>query len=281
MRMLNICAVFLLILAGVNSVWAAGCFERKEQYVIHDETVYDKSTNLKWMRCSVGQTWNVGSGCTGTPTKMPIEVAMQLQKDGWRVPSIDELKSLLITSCPVGAMFNTEVFPSLAYGIASESAFWTSTRYDHGSFWVVSFRRGDLTADGQSHVVRLVRDGKNSEQPLPQTGAPISETTPSKAAQAAPAGSIAGVWNCKILASNAVSGDIRQITTTVTFEKNGSWTSTNQMLGQYDEAAKTMSSRFSPNDPNVYRGTIFATEPHQLKSHLEVLNYRLRFECSR
>jgi hypothetical protein len=71
-----------------------------EAYVIHKDAamVLDKTTNLVWQRCSVGQTFDKLKGCIGEAKEFTFEEAQQLSKDGWRVPTIRELESLRVCS---------------------------------------------------------------------------------------------------------------------------------------------------------------------------------------
>ncbi len=56
--------------------------------------ILDKATNLVWQRCSVRQVWN-GTTCTGTAEKFHFDKAQALTKEGWRVPTVRELASLI------------------------------------------------------------------------------------------------------------------------------------------------------------------------------------------
>ncbi|MCC5827396.1 DUF1566 domain-containing protein [Alkalimonas sp.] len=59
-----------------------------------DGTVTDILTNLTWQRCTVGQHWN-GEMCEGEASSFYWDDAIALSKDGWRLPTIEELKSLV------------------------------------------------------------------------------------------------------------------------------------------------------------------------------------------
>lgn len=86
----------------------------KERYTINnDGTVTDKQTGLQWMRCSYGQTW-ANNTCSGFPSKVEMEEATYSAdrltfagKSDWRLPSIDELKSIIYCSAGKPKYWNT------------------------------------------------------------------------------------------------------------------------------------------------------------------------------
>lgn len=59
--------------------------------------VLDTKTNLAWKRCHYGQTWSTDLGrCEGSATTVTWDVATGLvDEDGFRLASMDELKSLV------------------------------------------------------------------------------------------------------------------------------------------------------------------------------------------
>lgn len=67
--------------------------------VNNDGTVTDIQTNLTWQRCSVGQTWT-GETCAGEIDGFIWMDAQALVRDGWRLPTVEELDTLV--ECPKG-----------------------------------------------------------------------------------------------------------------------------------------------------------------------------------
>ncbi len=69
-----------------------------------DGTLTDMTTGLQWMRCSLGQTWQ-NQTCAGDATKYSFDDALKTGRqtvfaghNDWRVPTIDELKTLIYCS---------------------------------------------------------------------------------------------------------------------------------------------------------------------------------------
>jgi hypothetical protein len=135
------------------------------RYKITTSTVLDKQTGLVWMRCAVGQTWSSTVGCTGTPTMMNWQTALQTAesttfagKSDWRLPNQKELQSLIESRCSEPAI-NINVFQN-----ATTDGLWSSSPNAHNSnnAWLVDFfngNDGDETKD-ISLAVRLVRGGQ-------------------------------------------------------------------------------------------------------------------------
>ena len=73
-----------------------------------DGTVTDRTNQLMWMRCSVGQTWADGT-CSGTPDlrdwASAIDYAEEVNRSGtffytdWRIPKLPELASIAERGC--------------------------------------------------------------------------------------------------------------------------------------------------------------------------------------
>lgn len=144
-----------------------------------DGTLIDTLTGLQWQRCALGQTWDSGS-CRGTAQTHNFDsavAAVQALADagGWRLPSIDELKSLVYCSTGLPTRWNVSGSPcdrasraptidSGAFPNTPRSYFWTGTRFAVFSSdkWLVNFENGgaDGYTTGSEGKVRLVRSVK-------------------------------------------------------------------------------------------------------------------------
>lgn len=129
-------------------------------------TALDKKTGLTWRRCAEGQVFQ-GNSCKGKPQKFSVPNAIawtvKLNTDSaaarqgvndWRLPTQDELLSLVSSNCTAPAI-NLKVFPA-----TPAATFWASTPGSGGgSVWSVDFNDGFDGLFGQNSelFVRLVR----------------------------------------------------------------------------------------------------------------------------
>lgn len=128
---------------------------------------FDRETELTWQRCSAGTTFKESAGCVGSPKLMTLADAIDFasQKgEGWRVPTIEELYSLVEHDQDNPAI-NTAVFPSVK-GSSEGAPYWTVTAIEDLPMltYFVDFMSGrvDGHTQGFSMAVRLVRS-KNQE----------------------------------------------------------------------------------------------------------------------
>jgi len=128
------------------------------QYVLRGGTAHDTQTKLTWQRCSVGQSWKEGEGCIGAVKPSTVLSARQLEVDGWRLPTRDELATLVSPTCSKPAI-NEEAFPNMDL---THLHYWTSTANGDSYAAYVNFNTGmsSFDANDEPYAVRLVRDGK-------------------------------------------------------------------------------------------------------------------------
>ena len=129
-----------------------------------DGTVTDKKTNLIWMRCALGQTWD-GSTCTGSAATYTWQQALLAAADtsfagssAWQLPNIKQLTSIVEESCYDPAI-NINLFPA-----TPSSRFWSASPYANGnvSAWYVYFNGGDgYGHKSNGNYVRLLRPDSN------------------------------------------------------------------------------------------------------------------------
>jgi hypothetical protein len=126
-------------------------------YALNGDTVFDKRSGLTWQRCSVGQRWQEGAGCTGAPKFFTWFDAAEQPVEGWRLPSADELASLIHPGCQ--PVIDGRAFPGIDPDYPN---YWTATTAGDSAAYYVNFATGIATVDARDepYAVRLVRGGK-------------------------------------------------------------------------------------------------------------------------
>jgi len=132
------------------------------RYVIQGETVYDKTTNLTWQRCSVGQRWVEGTGCVGAIKTFTFEAAKQQGDAMWRVPAKGNLAKLIDRNRKANKQkptIDTVVFPDMDL---ENPVYWSNMSHGTSNPWFVSFDTGYIYYDYRStpRAVRLMRSGR-------------------------------------------------------------------------------------------------------------------------
>ncbi|MBE0435319.1 MAG: DUF1566 domain-containing protein [Methylomicrobium sp.] len=144
-----------------------------------DGTVTDITTGLQWMRCSLGQTWQ-NQTCVGEAKNYSFDDAIDAGRQtvfaghrDWRVPTIDELKTLIYCSSGLPKTWNytgdgckgDHQIPTIrltAFPDAPEWFVWSSSSYFSGFALLVYFSDGGVSSGRKvnSARVRLVRGGQ-------------------------------------------------------------------------------------------------------------------------
>lgn len=97
-----------------------------------DGTVSDNSTGLVWQKCSRGQN---PTDCSGeaiqnnwSPGAISYCNSLGLASRSWRIPNINEFKSIVDTTQPSAPMIDSSVFPNIP-PVGAFERFWTSTTH--------------------------------------------------------------------------------------------------------------------------------------------------------
>ncbi|MCI5209748.1 MAG: DUF1566 domain-containing protein [Candidatus Electrothrix sp. ATG2] len=170
MRNIHPLIFFLLLLLFAQPVYS-GCDEDlspttpDSQFDVDNVNgvVTDKKTGLIWKKCLSGQT---GSDCSGGAVgSYNWTTALGLASDGWRLPNIKELQSIVEEQCFQPAI-NETIFPSTP----AVSNVWSNSpdSSDITKAWYVTFHGTGGNGYGNTLVepqinssnmhVRLVRD---------------------------------------------------------------------------------------------------------------------------
>ena len=132
--------------------------EHEIRFVINNDEVYDKRLNLTWQRCSVGQKWVENSGCIGPIKRVNFEQAQKLANGEWRIPTKDELVTLIDKRYHNPAI-RVDLFPDMD---VTYLVYWTSNETNPLCAAAVFFGHGfAFTCIGRTALayVRLVRNG--------------------------------------------------------------------------------------------------------------------------
>jgi len=133
-------------------------------------TVFDRQTQITWMRCAVGQAWN-GTTCIGKAKEYNWQEARdavaELNSDTfgepktWRLPYVPELASIVERKC-FKPRVNLSVFPA-----TPSLTFWTGMerKGSPNQAYAIDFGKGSVTPNQKniSAPIRLMKDGPNGK----------------------------------------------------------------------------------------------------------------------
>jgi hypothetical protein len=123
------------------------------------QEVTDSKTNLVWRRCVEGMTWD-NTKCSGKAQKMNYKAAQKLAASqstpAWRIPTKEELLSLVDKTSKKKPRIDTAAFPNTPSGLTWATRPETK---DNLNAWMVDFRNGHVFGNNGSKtpVLRLVR----------------------------------------------------------------------------------------------------------------------------
>lgn len=156
-----------------------GAFSATDRFIDNlDGTATDTHTGLTWMRCALGQEWD-GITCVAHANAYKWNEACALRyafggNNDWRLPTINELKSLVDLTRREPAI-DIAVFPN-----SSSSTFWSASALVAGVEFLPNVAKATNFSNGSTRVcnqsnyfyVRLVRQG----QPMNPIGSVTSNT---------------------------------------------------------------------------------------------------------
>lgn len=124
---------------------------------ISAHTVYDIDTDLTWQRCAHGTE---SQGCCCTSALTFDQAVGKDWRGNWRLPSIEELQTLLIEQQPDGYHIDTVAFPH----VVQDTPLWYWSRTHDGPLLAqaVNFYYGRALSGGRNiqNAVMLVRGGR-------------------------------------------------------------------------------------------------------------------------
>jgi hypothetical protein len=144
----------------------AECSLNTRSLITKEGEVTDTKTGLIWKRCSVGQEWQKGKGCVGEIKLLRRTEAEEYARslgNGWRIPNVDELLTLVDERCKT-PVINNALFGKV-HDTGEGANYLTSSLYLEGDevlptlFYTIDFMQGVVDAHTKSYMgaVRLVR----------------------------------------------------------------------------------------------------------------------------
>jgi hypothetical protein len=164
-RMASIIPALMLALAAGMALAQPS----ESKYVIKGDEVFDRKTELTWQRCSVGQQWGGDSkACVGAVKQFNFDAAQKLGSETWRVPSKDELATLVdVSKLGKGKypLIDEAAFPDMD---PTKLVYWTSTSDKTLFAWTILFGESESYVYSgprkQMLAVRLVRGGRTAQR---------------------------------------------------------------------------------------------------------------------
>jgi len=155
--------IFLMTALGLM----ADCSMPSRTLIANGNEVTDTKTGLVWSRCTLGQVWKKGKGCVGEIEFLKRKEAEALARslgNGWRLPRIDELQTLVEKRCK-SPMLNAKFFGKVQDVTHEGANYLSASIYLEGDeviptlFYTIDFMNGSVDAHTKGFIgaVRLVR----------------------------------------------------------------------------------------------------------------------------
>ena len=133
-------------------------------FALQGDEATSREHGLTWKRCAIGMQWDAGAGaCSGAARDLGLNEAIEYaarQGDGWRVPTGQELETLILDTCE-GPKIDSVAFPDIAATDFGDGAlFWTSSEAMPDMFYFFDFTNGffDMHSQGFRLSVLLMKD---------------------------------------------------------------------------------------------------------------------------
>lgn len=150
-------SIFLIVCAMALSLTClANCNDESHRFQLKTDEIFDAYTKLNWALCSYGQVVSASGICEGDAVtvnyKQAQEIVTPLQTS-WRLPTKDELKSLVDVTCGVPSI--NPIFSNTA-----PYWYWADDYLSSEDIGFVSFETGVLAWGLNEHFkfnLRLVK----------------------------------------------------------------------------------------------------------------------------
>jgi hypothetical protein len=159
------CVSTLILLAPLPLALARECTPARhagmERFEPRAAEVFDRATGLLWQRCSAGQRYDAPAGrCAGEARLMRHAEARAHARtlgDGWRLPSVAELRGLVDKRCGVPTI-DPHAFPGFGYPPQQGMPYWSATPFETlpSMSYHVDFAAGDVDVRTRSFALGVL-----------------------------------------------------------------------------------------------------------------------------
>ena len=154
---------FIKLIIGIFFLFLVPKFVSASDFITRGYFVIDLKNKIEWLTCPVGMVWK-GNTCSGKAKKYElkfipeiIELANNQLEGSWRLPTRNELESLICQKCQK-VKINLKIFPK-----TPPEPFWTKDKnfWQPKFNWIVNFLNGNTFGrypGYKPNYIRLVRD---------------------------------------------------------------------------------------------------------------------------